>query len=157
MKNIESLSVDISRFGEMVIDNLKKAQRDTAEKVWEDVVAQAPVDTGNYVSSIKISNTEYDGDTIRTSVYTDATVTAKATGMTYNLGRLLEEGTSPHEIRAVEKEGLFWGAYDDNGNPIIVKKVQHPGTVAQPHFIPALQKNIALYHSNIGKAIKEAK
>jgi len=157
MKSIARLEVDLSNFGEKVIENVKKAQRDTAEVIWQDVIANAPYNTGNYVSSIEMSNTEYDGVTIKTSVYTDATVTAKASGNTYNLGRLLEEGTSPHEIRAVDAGGLFWGAYDDTGNPIIVKKVQHPGTIAQPHFLPALNKNIALYRDNIRKAVKEAK
>ena len=157
MKSIARLEIDLSKFGERVIENVKKAQRDTAEVIWQDVIADAPYDTGNYVSSIQISDTDYDGYTIKTSIYTDATVTAKASGNTYNLGRLLEEGTRPHEIRAVDAKGLFWGAYDEYGNPIIVKSVQHPGTVAQPHFIPALNKNVALYKSNINKAIKEAK
>ena len=157
MKNISSLSVDISKYCDKVIDNLIKAQRDTAYVIQQDAKSLAPSDTGKYKDTIELSETKYDGNTITTSVYTDATVTAKATGKTYNLGRLLEEGTSPHEIRAVEKEGLFWGKYDENGNPIIVKKVLHPGMVAQPHFIPALQKNIALYKSNIAKALKEAK
>ena len=54
MKNIESLSVDISKFGEKVIDNLKKAQRDTAEQVYQDVISLAPIKTGAYRESIKI-------------------------------------------------------------------------------------------------------
>ena len=157
MKNIESLSVDLKNFGDKVIQNLINAQRDTANQIREDAYNMAPVDTGKYRESIKVSETTYDGSTIKTSVYTDATVTALASGNTYNLGKLLEEGTSPHEIRAVNAGGLFWGAYDDNGKPIIVKSVQHPGTVSQPHFIPALNKNRALYKSNISKAIKEAK
>lgn len=156
MKKIERLSADISKYGERLIANLIKAQSDTAYVIQQDAKFFAPEDTGAYAETIQVSETTFDGDIIKTSVYTDATVTAKASGTTYNLGKLLEEGTSPHEIRAVEKEGLFWGKYDDNGNPIIVKKVLHPGTIAQPHFIPALQKNVALYKSNIKKAIKEA-
>ena len=157
MKNIARLSVDISKFGDRVIDNLIKAQSNTGFVIQQDTKFLAPEGTGRYKESIQLSETVYDGNSIKTSIYTDATVTAKATGNTYNLGRLLEEGTSPHEIRAVEKDGLFWGKYDENGNPIIVKKVLHPGMVAQPHFLPALQKNIALYKSNIAKAIREAK
>ena len=154
-KDISSLSVDISNYGERVIDNLIKAQSNTAFVIQQDAKYLAPKDTGKYRQSIKLGETTYDGSHIKTSVYTNATVSSYA-GKTYNLGRLLEEGTSPHEIRAVKKRALFWGGYDDEGNPIIVTKVLHPGMIAQPHMIPALQRNIALYKTNIRKALKEA-
>lgn len=157
MKNVSSINIDLENFSNKLIQELINKQRDTAYAIQQDAKSIAPSDTGKYAETIKVSETIYDGNTIRTSIYTDATVTALASGNIYNLGQLLEEGTSPHEIRAVNAGGLFWGAYDDNGNPVIVKSVQHPGTISQPHFIPALNKNVALYKSNIAKAIKEAK
>lgn len=152
MKNIESLSVDISKFGERVIDNLIKAQRETGEALLKDVKESAPVGTGAYRDSIKMSDTSYDGNTIRTSVYTDAVV-MDSTGKTYNLGALIEYGTRPHTIEPATKQAL---RFTINGETIFAKHVFHPGTVANPHFQLSLQKNVALYKSNIRKAIKEA-
>lgn len=153
MKDIASLSVDISKYGERVIDNLIKAQSNTAYVVQQDAKYLAPVNTGKYRNSIQLGETKYDGNTITTEVYTDATVYTSE-GVAYNLGRLLEEGTSPHLIEPVKAKYLHFRIM---GEDIFVKRVNHPGTVAQPHMIPALQKNIALYKSNIRKALKEAK
>lgn len=154
MKNIESLSVDISNFGNKVIDNLIKAQSNTAFVIQQDAKELAPKDTGEYAESIQLGETTYDGSVIRTSVYTDATVNAISTGTTYNLGRLLEEGTRPHDIEPLNATVLH---FVKGGEDVFAKHVFHPGTIAQPHFIPALNMNIALYHRNISKAIKEAK
>ena len=113
MKSIDRLSVDILNFGNRAVDNIVKAQRDTAETIWEDVIANAPYKTGEYISSIKVGDTTQSGYTINTTVYTDATVIAKASGKSYNLGQLLEEGTMPHEIYPVESSVLRW--IDVNG------------------------------------------
>lgn len=155
MKDINRLSVDILNFGNRAIDNIVKAQRDTAEVIWNDVIANAPYKTGDYVASIQLGETKTEGNTISTSVYTEATVTSKSSGNTYNLGRLLEEGTSPHDIYPVDSSVLKWT--DINGETKFAKYVHHPGTIAQPHFLPALNKNRALYLDNIRKAVKEAK
>lgn len=152
MKNIESLSVDISKYGNRVIDNLIKAQRDTAKDLYKDVRLSAPVNTGAYRDSIKQSDTSFDGNTIRTSVYTDATVT-DSLGREYNLGKLIEYGTRPHLIEPVKAQVL---KFTIDGQTIFASHVFHPGTVANPHFQVSLQKNVPLYHFNIRKAIKEA-
>lgn len=152
MKNIESLSVDISKYGERVIDNLIKAQRDTAKDLLKDVKLSAPVNTGAYRDSIQMSETTYDGEYIRTSVYTDATV-MDSVGREYNLGELIEYGTRPHLIEPVRKQVL---KFTIDGQTIFASHVFHPGTVANPHFKLSLQKNIPLYRFNIRKALKEA-
>ncbi|MBR4486117.1 HK97 gp10 family phage protein [bacterium] len=152
MKNIESLSVDISKYGERVIDNLIKAQSDTAYVIQQEAKYLAPVNTGKYRDSIQLGETTYDGNNIKTQVYTEASVIS-SNGNTYNLGQLLEEGTSPHIIEPVNAKVLH---FQIMGEDIFIKRVYHPGTISQPHFIPALQKNVALYKSNIRKAMKEA-
>ena len=152
MKSIASLSVDISKYGERVIDNLIKAQRETAKDLLKDVKLSAPVNTGAYRDSIQMSETTYDGSHIRTSVYTDATV-MDSLGRTYNLGELIELGTRPHLIEPVKKQVL---KFTIDGKTIFASHVFHPGTVANPHFQLSLQKNIPLYHFNIRKALKEA-
>ena len=152
MRNIANLSVDISNYGDRVIDNLIKAQRDTARDLLKDVKLSAPVNTGAYRDSIQMSDTTFDGDTIRTSVYTDATV-VDSVGREYNLGELIEYGTRPHLIEPARKQVL---KFTIDGQTIFASHVFHPGTVANPHFQLSLQKNIPLYEFNIRKAMKEA-
>ena len=152
MKNIASLSVDISKYGDRVIDNLIKAQRDTARDLLKDVKVSAPVNTGAYRDSIQMSDTTYDGNTIRTSVYTDAKV-SDSLGREYNLGELIEYGTRPHLIEPATKQVL---KFTIDGKTVFASHVFHPGTVANPHFQVSLQKNVPLYHFNIRKALKEA-
>lgn len=153
MKNIARLSVDISKFGDRVIDNLIKAQSNTGFVIQQDTKFLAPEGTGRYKESIQLSETVYDGNSIKTSIYTDATV-SDSRGNTYNLGELLEHGTRPHLIEPYKANVLH---FTKGGKDIFAKYVFHPGTPEQPHFLPALQKNIALYKSNIAKAIREAK
>ena len=153
MKDINRLSVDILNFGNRAIDNIIKAQSDTAYVIQQDAKNLAPDDTGAYKESIELGETQVNNGVITTSVYTDATVTTLS-GTSYNLGRLLEEGTRPHEIRATNAQALHFTIM---GNDVFVKSVLHPGTIAQPHFLPALNMNRALYVENIRKAVKEAK
>ena len=153
MKSIDRLSVDILNFGNRAIDNIVKAQSDTAYVIQQDAKMLAPEDTGAYKESIELGETQVNNGVITTSVYTDVTVTTLS-GTSYNLGRLLEEGTRPHEIRATNAQALHFTIM---GNDVFVKSVLHPGTVAQPHFLPALNMNRALYVENIRKAVKEAK
>ena len=158
MKHISQLSVDLSKFGERVIENVKKAQSDTAYIIQQDVKFLAPVGDGEtagaYRESIELGETTYENGTIKTQIYTQAIVTSELGGR-YNLGQLLEEGTSPHDIYPVNKPLLKW--QNANGEWRSAPYVHHPGTDAQPHFLPALNKNVALYKSNIDRAVKEAK
>lgn len=161
MKNIASLSVDISNFSEQVIDNLIKAQRSTAKDLYKDVKTSAPVNTGAYKDSIQLSETTYDGNVIRTSVYTDAMV-YDSLGRGYNLGELIETGTRPHIIEPAIKQKLAFQV--DEIDPRTGEKkwvytdyVFHPGTIAYPHFKMSLEAIKPLYEFNIRKAIKEAK
>lgn len=153
MKSIDRLSVDILNFGNRAIDNIVKAQSNTAYVIQQDAKNLAPENTGAYKESIELGETQINNGVITTSVYTDATVTTLS-GTSYNLGRLLEEGTRPHEIRATNAQALHFTIM---GNDVFVKSVLHPGTIAQPHFLPALNMNRALYVENIRKAVKEAK
>lgn len=168
MKNIERLYVDISNFGNKVIDNLVKAQKETAKQVCEDVKNLAPSKVGKYAESIKVSDTEFKNDVITTHIYTDL---QSEDG--YYIGRMIEYGTGIYALQPhightktfILSEYQFWyvpatsvdrpigRSIIINGKEFYVARPQ----VAKPHFIPALQKNRYLYHLNISKAIKEAK
>lgn len=146
MKSIDKLSVDLPLKLQKKIPKLVEAQQKTAQKVWEDIVKDAPIKTGQYVSSIKIGATQVIEDKITTKIYTDMNVET-IDGKRYNLGRLLENGTKSHKIVAVRSNVL------SDGVNFFGKVVNHPGTVAQPHFQPSLQKNKFYYKKEIGKAI----
>lgn len=153
MKNILSLSVDLSNYTDKAIEKLIKAQKSTAQDILRDIKAHAPVGTGAYRDSIKMTETKYNGDYIVTKIYTDAVVYDSA-GRGYNLGALIEHGTRPHSIEPVHKNFL---KFEIDGKTIFTTYVFHPGTVANPHFKMALQRNKPLYHLSIIRALKEAK
>ena len=146
MKAIAQVGVDLDKFTDRLKNNLKQAQRNTAERIWEHLSVNANMKTGAFIASIQIGNTEEDGDTIKTFIGSDLTVTSKA-GDSYNLGQLLETGTMPHAI----PNAFGWGenfGIDPNF---------HPGMRAYNNYRNALNDNIAVYKENISKAIKEAK
>ena len=125
---------------------MKQAQRNTAERIREHLSENANMRTGAFIASIQIGNTEEDGDTIKTFIGSDLTVTSKA-GNSYNLGQLLETGTMPHAI----PNAFGWGenfGIDPNF---------HPGMRAYNNYRNALNDNITTYKENIRKAIREAK
>lgn len=160
MKNIASLSVDISKYGDRVIDNLIKAQRETAKDLLRSVKAAAPKRSGAYKDSIKMSDTKYTGDRIFTSVYTEATV-SDSLGREYNLGELIEYGTRPHIIEPATKQKLAFQV--DEIDPktgekkwVFADYVFHPGTLPNEHFQRSLEGIKPLYEANIRKALKEA-
>lgn len=153
MKSIDKLSVDILNFGNRAIDNIVKAQSNTAYVIQQDAKFLAPENTGAYKESIELGETQVNNGVITTKVYTDATVYTLG-GTSYNLGRLIEEGTTPHEIKAINAQALHFKIM---GNDVFAKSVFHPGIIAQPHFLPALNMNRTLYVENIRKAVKEAK
>ncbi len=158
MKSIDRLSVDLLAFGNKVIDNVVKAQSDTAYVIQQDAKYLAPENTGAYKESIELGETQVNNGVITTSVYTDATVTTLS-GTSYNLGKILEYGTAPHAIPNAWGKGYTFGYVGKDGeyHKGTMDPDWHPGSISRPHFLPALRKNEALYYDNIRKAVKEAK
>lgn len=168
MRDIARLNVDISNFGNRVIDNLIKAQKETAKQVWKDVKNLAPSKVGKYAESIKVSDTELKNNVITTSIYTDL---QSEDG--HYIGRMIEYGTGIYALQPhightktfILSQYRFWYVPATSVDRQIGKKIIIDGKefyiarpqVAKPHFLPALHKNVALYHENIGKAVKEAR
>ena len=142
----------LDKIDKKLVNNLINAQQETAKIVCEDVKRLAPKDTGRYAESIKTSKTERIGNKIKTEIYTDATVST-VKGREYNLGYLLETGTSPHLIEPVMASVLH---FKINGEDIFAKRVHHPGTIAQPHFRLGLQMNRLVYKQKINEAIRRS-
>ena len=80
-------------------------------------------------------------------------VESKRDGDRYNLGFLLETGTSPHLIVPVDASVLH---FKIDGKDVFTKMVYHPGTVAQPHFSKGLQMNKLVYKQKINEAIRRS-
>lgn len=148
MKDISNLETDITRIFGKVTNGLIEVQREAAENIMNDAKLLAPGE-GLYRDSIKVSDTKVTENSIETEIYTDMMVGSED-GKKYNLGYLLENGTDPHTIVPKNAKALM---FQVNGETVFTKKVNHPGTKPQPHFIPALQKNKLKYKKEIIKSI----
>ena len=115
MKMIANISTDLDKFTKKLENNLKQANRNTAERIWENLVENSNMKTGAYIASIQIDETQQQGDTISTFIGSSMQVTSKA-GDSYNLGQLLETGTMPHAIPNAFGRGEDFGI-DPNFHP----------------------------------------
>lgn len=150
MKDVYRIVEKIDKFNNKLVDNIVKANEETAKIICDDVKELAPKDTGKYAESIKVGETTINRNTISTEVYTDMQVVSKRDGDKYNLGFLLETGTSPHLIVPVDAQYLH---FQIDGKDIFTKMVYHPGMVAQPHFSKGLYMNRLVYKQKLNKAI----
>ncbi len=165
MKSFEKMVIDVSKIIDTLPKQLVESQRETAKQIWEDVIQYAPAKSGEYISSIKISDTEVNSDSIKTSVYTDLTSDG------YAVGRMIENGTGIYALEPhightktfIESGYQYWFVPVKSVNRAIGRKIVINGNEfyvayaqpAKPHFRPALNKNINNYKKNTGKALKE--
>lgn len=152
MRDIKHFKSDINKLKQSLIKNLTEAQRETAWDTGFDVRKLAPKDTGRYADSIKVSDTKVTTVDIKTKVYTDSIVISSKKKR-YNLGFLLETGTSPHLILPVYAKQLHFLI---NGKDVYAKRVNHPGTIARPHFKPSLEANKNNYKKRIREAVRRS-
>lgn len=167
MKLIDQVSADLDKFSTKLIVNLINAQRETAEKIKEDAKNYSPKPDGEYASSIKVSNTEIDGQTIKTFVYTDM-----KTEDGYFLGRMIENGTGiyalqPHigKTKTFFASGYQYWYVPTNkvkrplGQTITINETDYYVAKAQrpkQHFKPALHNNVHTYRENLSKAFRRS-
>ena len=146
MKLRANINGTLDKFTEKLEKNLKQAQRNTAERIWEYLVENSNMKTGAFIASIEIDDMKQEGDKISTFIGSSLQVTSKA-GDSYNLGQLLETGTMPHAIPNAFGFGENFGI-DPNF---------HPGMRAYNNYRNALNMNKQVYKEEIMKAIQEAK
>ena len=155
MSKANELNVYFDKLTDKIQSEIIKAQQETAKQIETDARAMAP-GRGPYSESIKARDTEVQRKKISTKVSTDMmTPVAISTGRSYNLGFLLETGTNPHAIPNAFDWGRIYG-YDSAMYKRTLADDWHPGFVAMPHLIPALNKNKTLYENNIMKALERA-
>lgn len=167
MKMIAEIQKDLDYKSKKLIEKLIQAQKDTAETIKNSAVAKSPKPSGEYASSIKCSETQYENKKIKTSIYTDM---KSEDG--YFIGRMIENGTGIYALEPhigttktfINSGYRYWYVptasvkrplgkkITINGVDYYVAKAQPP----KPHFRPALEENITTYRNNIKKAIKEA-
>lgn len=151
MISLDKLSINLGKLIDKIPMEVENAVEETAKQVWADVIEIAPFKNGTYIDSIKIFPINKEDNKISCLIGTDYTVVTvgKNPGIVYNLGAILENGTSQHAIPGAffgYKVNPLFGDWDDF----------HPGTVAQPHFTPALLKNKEVFKENLKQAIREA-
>lgn len=159
MKSLDDLVKKLEKMANDVDKRVMEAQEKTAQQIWEDVIENAPEATGNYISSIEIEGPIKEGNSIKSFVGSGLQVgpTKWTGGNYYNLGYLLEHGTFEHAIPNAFNKGFYYGYTDEKGifHKGTLDKDWHPGTIAQPHYAIALQKNKKLFKDNIKLAWRE--
>lgn len=159
MKDISSLSVDIFKLSDKIIEKAVEAQRETAEQIAKDAKSLSPVRSGRYQSSIRVFNTEENNGVFKTFIGTDLAVGGtNKKWSNWALGIFLEHGTGPNGMATyagpnspVFRDTPWW--YFDT---YLDQWVFTYGLYSRPHFYPALNQNISTYKRNIKKAIREA-
>lgn len=160
MKTIDDLADFIERKADIVDKVVEKANNIVAKKIYSDILQNAPIGaTNEYRESIRIYPTEIKDDRISTFIGSDLNVgpTKWTGGRYYNLGYLLEHGTAEHAIPNAFGLGFYYGFTDKHGrfHKGTLDKDWHPGSIAQPHYRIALEKNKKLYKDNIKLAWRE--
>lgn len=97
--------------------------------VERDMKILAPNDTGNLENSI---STDIEGSGSHSAMSFEV-------GPTASYGDDVEYGTAPHVI--LPKHGEFL-VFNIGGRRIYARKVNHPGTRAQPYAGPAFDRNV---------------
>ena len=160
MKTLKDLSNMLDRLANNIDNNVIEAERTTSQQVYQDVIENAPTgSTGNYINSIVIEEPTYNDSEISTFIGSSLNVgpTKWTGGIWYNLGYLLEHGTFEHAIPNAFDKGFYYGYVDENGrfHKGTLDKDWHPGTLSQPHYAIALEKNKKLYKDNIHYAWRD--
>lgn len=131
--------------------NIEKILTEVGEKVRDDIRALAPIDTGEYQSSINLSETVHNGNKHTIKIYTDL----NSGWNNVPLGCLLEWGTGTNgELSNTYEHGYPyrqtpWVYFNERYN----RWVFTHGNVAHPHFIPGLYSNIYTFEQSILKGV----
>ena len=155
---IESLGAALEDYGEDLARELKTAMVDTVTTIEKYAKHRCPVDTGNLRSSI---TPEVDG-------FKEGSV-----GTNVEYAMPVEYGSRPHDITPRDKKALAFeaggtkGKYVTSksgkryyrkgqpGEPVIVRRVKHPGTKAHPFLEPAFIVGGKVAGKNFDRAVAE--
>lgn len=158
MKNIGQITYTIDFIKKATQDKLLKTQNSVANKIKDEIVAFAPLRSGKYISSIKVSETIIENETIKTFIYSDLPVGGNNPRWSkIPLAAFLEWGTGikgestnsyPHGYSYRRTPWCYYDKY-------LHQWVTTRGMVARPHFLPALNNNREYFKEEIRKALKK--
>lgn len=124
-------SADISRIADALRTTAQQSQITTQQvlissgnQILTEMQVRVPVDTGNLRDSLRIQ------------IMPDRVIIGPDLVMA-PYAPYVEHGTRPHEIKPKNPKGVL--AFKVDGKTVIVKKVNHPGTKAQPFVLPAFE------------------
>ena len=132
--------------------NIEKILVDTGTVVRDDIRALAPIDSGEYRSSINLSEVKKEGSIYSIKIFTNLNSGWK----NIPLGCLLEWGTGIKGEATNTYEHGFpyrqtpWVYYNERYG----RWVFTHGNVARPHFIPGLYNNYSYFLDNIRKGFR---
>lgn len=151
-RKIEQFNIYLQELSKKAEKRIMEAQQKACQKICKDIQRGAPVRTGAYRDSIKVSNTFRLSERIFTRIYSNMTLGGdNPKWQNVPLATIIENGTKPHFITPRNPEGVLrWE--DDDGTVHYAKWVWHPGTVANPHWSRALMRNKDYYRRMIRKA-----
>lgn len=153
MKTLNNLADFLEKKADNIDKVFVKINDIVAKKVYNDIIQNAPMGKRVYRASIKIYPTTIENSRITTFIGSDLLVgpTKWTGGNVYNLGYLLEHGTFEHAIPNAWGKGFYYGYTDEKGvfHKGTLDKDWHPGSIAQPHYQIALEKNKKFYKDNI--------
>ena len=136
--DIEKFAIELGQMSNTVRSDVQKVLKNTGFKIESkaklNLNNNRSVKTGHLIRSIStdVGNME---------------VTVHTSNVKY--ARLVEEGTSPHVIRAKRKKALYW-----KGARHPVKSVKHPGSRAKPYLIPAFESEKEGFIKELKKVIE---
>lgn len=93
-----------------------------AQELWGNIAEEAPVRTGRLAGSWKLNR----AGRLEWSVASDAEYAAA-----------VQDGTDPHDIVAKRAKAL---AFEVDGEMVVVRRVRHPGTKANPYIDRAIER-----------------
>lgn len=123
LSEINALIGNLSRAPQTIQQEFQKTGQAVGFKLQTVAVQEAPVDKGILRANIGPPVTTIGGG-----------ATTKLTSHA-DYSRMVHDGTRPHVIRPSAKKALFWPGAD---HP--TRKVNHPGTAANPYMKRALDK-----------------
>lgn len=131
---------------------IEKILLDSGEKVKNDIVSLAPIDTGEYANSITVGKINKDNYKYSIEIYSDLNSGWK----NIPLGYLLEWGTG---IKG-ESTNNYDHGYSYRQTPWVYFNKRYDrwiftyGNIARPHFYPGLHLNESYFKEKILKEIK---
>lgn len=167
MRDISELNSCFDKYLDKLKENLYNANEDSAEYMFKEATdrVEIPDEARNihqfveYAASIRKSSTEEDGETLKTSVYSDLRVGGDSKWADVPVGAFLEWGTGP----LGEDTNDYPHGYPyttrapwDEHTAIQEYFTGTWGIAARPHLYPALIATKPIHLDHIKGAIEEA-